>query len=148
MFWHLLIAPFVAVLTGLYNTLPPWTITIGHGAGDGSTVDNTSIDHSFIHYSLMLLAPFDKFVPLHDGVLPLVALALAIFLGLAGFKFIKFILSLVPTINFASVFYALGFIVGQCYTIHHVRRAVGRHRWRVIKERIRSEQWAEDGSDF
>ena len=99
MFWHLLITPLTAFLTVLFNALPPWTITIGSGYLDGAQGDPYSVDHSFLHYALLFLAPMDRFVPLHDGVLPLLILSLAIFTGLSAFKALKFILSLVPTIS-------------------------------------------------
>ena len=97
MFWHLLITPVVALFNSVFNALPAWTISIGDGA-DGSGAD-PSFDHSFIHYALLSMSQFDKFVPLHDGLLPLVAIAFVTFLGLSGFKLFKFVLSLVPTIS-------------------------------------------------
>ena len=98
MVWHLILAPITALLNLLYAALPPWTVSIGSGAGDGSGVDTAS-DHGFVHYSLLFLAPYDKWLPLHDGVLPLVGIAALMFTGLLAFKMIKFVLSLIPTIN-------------------------------------------------
>lgn len=98
MFWHLLITPVVLLFNSTFNALPPWTITIGRGFFDGASTDS-SIDHSMLHYSLYFLRPFDKYVPLHDAVLPMTALALAFFVSLLGFKLFKFVLSLVPTIS-------------------------------------------------
>ncbi len=98
MFWHLILAPYIALFYAVFAALPPWTIKIGNGGGDGSG-DGGSSDNSFIHYALQSMAGFDKFLPLHDGVLPLVFIASAMFIGLSGFKLFKFLLSLIPTIS-------------------------------------------------
>lgn len=98
MFWHLVLTPLIFFLNSLYSALPPWTLTIGTGAADGQGAAD-SIDHSYIHYGLVAMRPFDKFVPLHDGVLPLVLLGLAFFVALNAFKAMKFVLSLIPTIS-------------------------------------------------
>lgn len=98
MFWHWIIGAIVTFGQKLYDLLPAWNLQVGSGYGDGATADS-SLDNSFLHYLLLDLAPFDKFIPLHDGVLPLVTAAVLIFGGLLAFKGVKFLLSLIPGIS-------------------------------------------------
>lgn len=84
MIWHLLLAPVTAFLTGLYNALPPWTVDLGG---------------SWLVGGLAWLTPLDKYVPLHDGVLPCVTIAAGVFVALMAVKLFKFLLSLIPTIS-------------------------------------------------
>ena len=87
MIFHWIITPFVVFLTALFNALPPWTVDLGS---------------SWLHYSLQWLRPLDKFIPLHDAVLPLLAILLACFVGLNAVKWFKWLLSLIPTISSAG----------------------------------------------
>ena len=84
MIWHLIITPIVALLNSLYAALPVWNIDIGQ---------------SWLVPSLEWLASLDRFMPLHDALLPALSISGAVFVALFAFKLIKFILSLVPTIS-------------------------------------------------
>lgn len=97
MFWHLLITPIVLLFHTLYDALPPWTISLGSGLNPSDDV--STLDGGMLHKSLTYMATFDRYVPLHDGVLPIVSLALAFFVAMIAFKVFKFILSLIPTIS-------------------------------------------------
>lgn len=98
MFWHWLLAPVILFANTAFGLLPPWNLQIGFGYLDGASSDQ-SLDHSYIHYLLLDLAPFDRFIPLHDAVLPLITLAVLAVSGLLAFKFVKFGLSLIPGIS-------------------------------------------------
>ena len=98
MFFHLLITPLVTLFNGIYNALPTWNLFLGNGYGDGGG-DGGSLDRSLVHYTLRFLVPFDKYIPLHDGVLPVLGLTLAVFTSLLAFKAFKFALSLIPTVS-------------------------------------------------
>ena len=80
-------------LNFFYGLLPPWSITIGSGLTPGASDDN------FIHNSLVYVLSWDRFIPIHDCFLPIIGLVSAVGVGLGAFKAIKFLLSLVPTIN-------------------------------------------------
>ena len=84
MIWHLIITPFVALFNAIYAALPPWNVDLGS---------------SWFHYALLWLVPLDKFIPLHDGFLPLILIAVGLFTVLNGIKIVKFLLSLLPTIG-------------------------------------------------
>lgn len=84
MIWHLLLTPVTAFLTALYHALPPWNVDVGS---------------LWLMGALNWLAPLDKYVPLHDGVLPCVTIAAGIFVALIAVKLFKFLLSLIPTIS-------------------------------------------------
>jgi hypothetical protein len=81
----MLFTPFFALLTALLGgflaSLPPWTIKIG----DGLSVANPS-DRNFIHVGLQVLGPLDRFIPIHDGLLPILGISVAITVGLNLYK--------------------------------------------------------------
>ncbi len=93
MIWHPFLAVLAAFLGTLYNLLPPWTF---HLTGDQT---GASSDYGGVAAFISWLGTLDRFIPIHDALVPMVGVQLAITLGLLVFKAIKFVLSLIPTIS-------------------------------------------------
>lgn len=81
-------------LQTLVATLPPWTITLGNG-----TQPDNSTDHSLIATIFNTLGSFDRFFPIHDGLIPILGLLFLITTVFLAIKGVKFALSLIPTIG-------------------------------------------------
>jgi len=91
---------FVAVVGWLtstldffYGLLPPWSIVFGSGQTQNAS------DGNFIHNALAFVLAWDRYIPLHDCFLPIIGIVTAVGVALGAFKAVKFVLSLIPTIN-------------------------------------------------
>ena len=87
------------LLDGLYASLPVWTFT-GFLTPSGSTATGApTADGGALRWFLSFFQQLDRFIPLHDGLIPIMAVMLSLSAGLLAFKIVKFVLSLVPTIS-------------------------------------------------
>lgn len=105
MIFHPILAILAATMSALYALLPAWTFGGILGApldGAGSNFGSPNGDGGAIRWFLQLLFVLDRYLPIHDALLPIVSVTMAISLGLVAFKVVKFILSLVPTISAAG----------------------------------------------
>lgn len=66
MIWGWFFTFLAGILNGLYALLPAWDMHLGRP--DGSDPD--SFDNGAIGRALYLLAPWDRFLPIHDFFIP------------------------------------------------------------------------------
>lgn len=106
MLFHPLFLVLTSTLNTVYSLLPVWSFHFGSGCGDGAACDpGTSAaggDGGALHWFVNFLGVLDRFIPVHDALLPILALSFAITLGLLIFKGVKWLLSLIPTISSAG----------------------------------------------
>jgi len=93
--FHLL----TALLNSLYASLPPWTFSFNGPVGGSSSIGGGGGDTGAVETFIFFLSAFDRFIPIHDCLVPIVSTQITITIAMLAFKAVKFILSLVPTIS-------------------------------------------------
>lgn len=94
--FHLL----TSLLNGLFAALPPWTFAgLLPASGPSTGLGGPSGDGGALTWFLQLLRVLDRYLPIHDALVPIVSVSLALAAALMAFKAIKFLLSLIPTVS-------------------------------------------------
>lgn len=88
-----------ALLNGVYHALPVWTFTGFLSATGGGESGAATADNGALRWFLSFFQQLDRFIPIHDALVPIMSVMLALSVGLLAFKVVKFVLSLVPTIS-------------------------------------------------
>lgn len=87
------------LLNSVYAVLPAWTFTGFLSPTGGADSGANTADGGALRWFLSFFQQLDRFIPLHDALVPIMGVMLSLSLGLMAFKVVKFILSLVPTIS-------------------------------------------------
>jgi hypothetical protein len=96
MIWHPIIAAFVTFITTLKAAIPAFNYHLG---GYHEVADPTSIDGSSVSRALASLVVWDRFLPIHDALLPACLFSIQVVAAFLVIKTVKFIISCIPTVS-------------------------------------------------
>ena len=102
MLWTPLLAFIHVVLSGFSAALPPFSMTLGPGCGPvalGSSNACTGDDHSAVATAFQMCMRLNHFIPMDLCIMPIIGIVLILWVGTNLTKFVKFLLSLIPTIS-------------------------------------------------
>jgi len=93
MLLHLLMGSLNTALLSFYSALPPWSIVLGSGATPDAS------DGNALHLVIVYVVMWDRFLPIHDCLLPILVVQGLIFAVMIGLKIFFKTASFIPTIG-------------------------------------------------